>query len=105
MPGFDIIPRMATTRKTDEERRRAVLSAYGLAADAPEHAIVAHLFGLYAERTKGRCPSSFSAFAILEGGHDYCLRGSSRLVSLSFALNQLLMDRPMFWRNFSPMRP
>lgn len=35
----------------------------------------------------------------------YCLRESSRLVSLSFALNQLLTERPMFWRNFSPMRP
>lgn len=33
---------------------RAVLAAYGFAADTPEHAIVAHLFSLYAERTKER---------------------------------------------------
>ena len=32
---------------------KAVLAAYGLAADTPEPEIVAHLFKLYAEMTKG----------------------------------------------------
>ena len=31
---------------------RAVLAAYGLAADTPEPEIVAHLFKMYAEMTK-----------------------------------------------------
>ena len=33
---------------------RAVLAAYGLAADTPESEIVAHLFRLYAEKAKGQ---------------------------------------------------
>ena len=33
---------------------RAVLSAYGLAPDTPEPEIVAHLFKLYNEKTKGK---------------------------------------------------
>ena len=32
---------------------RAVLAAYGLKPDTPEPEIVAHLFKLYAEKTKG----------------------------------------------------
>ena len=36
-----------------EANDRAVLAAYGLKPDTPEPEIVAHLFKLYAEATKG----------------------------------------------------
>ncbi len=40
-------------RKAHAANDRAVLAAYGLKPDTPEPEIVAHLFGLYAEMTKG----------------------------------------------------
>jgi len=40
-------------RKAHEANDRAVLAAYGLKPDTPEPEIVAHLFKLYAEKTKG----------------------------------------------------
>ena len=51
---YDPLTMPADLRAAHAANDRAVLAAYGLAADAPEHAVVAHLFGLYAERTEGR---------------------------------------------------
>ena len=42
----------ADLRAAHAANDRAVLAAYGLAADTPEPAIVAHLFRLYAGKTK-----------------------------------------------------
>lgn len=49
---YDPLTMPADLRAAHEANDRAVLAAYGLAADSPEPAIVAHLFKLYTEKMK-----------------------------------------------------
>ena len=49
---YDPLTMPPDLRAAHEANDRAVLAAYGLAPDTPEPAIVAHLFGLYADATK-----------------------------------------------------
>ncbi len=49
---YDPLTMPPDLRAAHEANDRAVLAAYGLAADTPEPEIVAHLFKLYAEMTK-----------------------------------------------------
>ena len=50
---YDPLAMPADLRAAHETNDRAVLAAYGLSPDTPEHEIVAHLFKLYAEKTAG----------------------------------------------------
>ena len=50
---YDPLTMPPDLRAAHEANDRAVLAAYGLKPDAPEPEIVAHLFKLYAEMTKG----------------------------------------------------
>ena len=50
---YDPLTMPADLRAAHEANDRAVLAAYGLAADTPEPEIVAHLFKLYAEKVQG----------------------------------------------------
>ena len=50
---YDPLTMPPDLRAAHEANDRAVLAAYGLKPDTPEPEIVAHLFGLYAEMTKG----------------------------------------------------
>ena len=48
---YDPLTMPPDLRAAHEANDRAVLAAYGLAPDAPEPEIVAHLFKLYADKT------------------------------------------------------
>ena len=50
---YDPLTMPPDLRAAHEANDRAVLAAYGLKPDTPEPEIVAHLFKLYAEKTKG----------------------------------------------------
>ena len=50
---YDPLTMPPDLRAAHEANDRAVLAAYGLAADTPEPEIVAHLFKLYAEKVQG----------------------------------------------------
>ena len=54
LPRAIVVSDFARVRFYDLANDRAVLAAYGLAADTPEPEIVAHLFKLYAEAVKGQ---------------------------------------------------
>ncbi len=51
---YDPLTMPPDLRAAHEANDRAVLAAYGLKPDTPESEIVAHLFRLYAEKTKGQ---------------------------------------------------